>query len=187
MRVYVLVFFVVVVAARCCASDDAMRFDSLKRGQREFNISAGYGENHRIPKAVKNRFGFDTIDVRWGTMTSPRTQIALEVSVGRAFHGTDSLSLSTVFSYRRNFIVRGSTAVGYNLNIGLIYMDNKPAELGTAINFTEQAGIVLQVGTGRNSAVVLEYKFCHVSNAGIELPNVGLNWSVLTIGYSVYR
>ena len=171
----------------CHGSEEVLRFDSLKRGQREIGFMVGYGENHRIPSAMKNRFAFDVFSFRSGRMTSPRTQIALEASVGKHFKNADRVALSAVFGYRRYFLVRGSMAVGYDLAIGLIYMDSRVDELATRTNFTEQVGLVLQVGTGRNSALTMSYRFSHVSNAGITLPNIGLNTSVLSVGYTYYR
>ena len=59
--------------------------------------------------------------------------------------------------------------------------------VGTKINFTEQVGLTWQVATGTSSAFTLEYRFCHISNAGLKTPNVGMNVSALSLGYSWYR
>ncbi len=187
MRTWFAVFALASLAVSCQGSEEVLRFDSLKRGQTEISFTMGYGENHRIPSAMKNRFGFDVLGFRSGRMTSPRTQVGFEVCAGRHYRNARRVALSAVVSYRRYFLVRGSTALGYDLDIGLIHMNIRVDELGTRTNFTEQVGLVLQIGTGRNSAFTMAYKFCHVSNAGIELPNIGLNTSVLSVGYTYYR
>ena len=187
VRTWFAVLALAGLAVSCHGAQEVLRFDSLKRGQREIGLAVGYGENHRIPSAMKNRFAFDMLSFRSGRMTSPRTQIALEVGVGRHFKNADRVAVSAVFGYRRYFLVRGSMALGYDLAVGLIYMDGRVDELATKTNFTEQVGLVLQVGTGRNSAFTMSYRLCHVSNAGIKLPNIGLNASVLSVGSTYYR
>ena len=169
------------------ASAETLRFDSLQRGQREITVSLGYGENHRIPEAVKDRLAFDALGFRYAWFTSPRTQVAFEISAGKHVKGQENFSISSVLSYRRYFLVRGGTALGYDLGIGLIRMDDEMDGLGTKINFTEQVGLTWQVATGTRSAFTLEYRFCHISNGDTKRPNVGMNVSMLSMGHSWYR
>ncbi len=159
----------------------------MARGQREMTVSVGYGENHRIPASVRDRFGFDALTFRYAWFTSPRTQGALEFCAGRHVRGQENFSVSSILGYRRYFLVRGGTAVGYDLGIGLVGMEDAMDGLGTKINFTEQVGLTWQVATSMSSAFSLEYRFCHISNAGLKMPNVGMNVSALSLGYSWYR
>ncbi|MCL5104476.1 MAG: acyloxyacyl hydrolase [Armatimonadetes bacterium] len=180
----------IALAALACGSaswSQDLRFDSFQRGQREYAVLAGYGVNHRIPEAAKDRFSFDILKFRYGVFTSPRTQLAFDLTAGNTEGQMDNSAFWATTSYRRYFIVRGSTAVGFDLNFGLLRMRNPVSELGTRTNFTEQIGLVLQHGVTPSTALTLEYKFSHISNGGIRLPNVGINASMVSLGYSWYR
>lgn len=178
---------IVCIAISSVAWSRDLRFDSFQRGQREYAVLAGYGVNHRIPEAAKDRFSFDLVKVRYGVFTSPKTQLAFDLTAGNTEGQMDNSAFWATTSYRRYFIVRGSTAVGFDFNFGLIQMRKPVSELGTRTNFTEQIGFVFQHGVGPSSAITLEYKFSHISNAGIKLPNVGINASMISLGYSWYR
>lgn len=176
----------IVAAAGPCLSD-TLRFDSFERGDREYSVLLGSGANHRIPSATESRFKFDAVKLRYGAFTSPRTQLALEFTTGIQKEDPNNRATWATTNYRRYFMVRGSTAVGYDISFGLLRLSHGVPELGTRINFTEQMGIVLQQGTGENSAWTLEYKFSHISNAGVRLPNIGINASIISLGYSWYN
>ncbi len=183
--------FVVALAAVCAlcsplAHAQRLRFDSIESGQHEFAVLVGYGENHRIPKATKDRFSFDAVKVRLGYFLSPRDQALLDVSAGTQNTGQSNSAVWATATYRHLFLVRGSTAVSWDLSIGALRMRDQVSELGTKTNFTEQLGIALQYATGPSTALNLEYKFSHISNAGIRLPNIGINASIVSVGWSWY-
>jgi lipid A 3-O-deacylase len=90
--------------------------------------------------------------------------------------------LTAVASSRRYFYVRKNTAIGYDIAFGAARFGDAVEGLATRLNFTEQAGIVLQRRIGANSALTLNYRFCHISNAGTQRPNVGVNASMLSLG-----
>jgi hypothetical protein len=91
-----------------------------------------------------------------------------------------------VVTRRHYFHLQGDTAFGYDLAFGGIRLENAVQGLATRVNFTEQAGLVLQRKMGRNSAISIQYRFSHCSNGGIKKPNVGINASVLSIGWSMF-
>lgn len=174
-------------AAALPCSSEPLRYDGFERGDREFSLTVGFGANHRIPDATESRFKFDTVKLRYGVFTSPRTQLAVDLASGFQRDEPNNTAVWVTTSYRRYFAVRGSTALGYDFNFGILRMNKGVPELGTRTNFTEQLGLVLQHGVTEDSAWTLEYKFSHVSNAGIKLPNVGINASMFSAGYSWYR
>ncbi|MCE5323320.1 acyloxyacyl hydrolase [bacterium] len=179
----IIAFFVCI----CPTHADPLRFDSMTRGQREISLLMGYGENHKIPEATKDRFSFDTIKLRYGVFTSPRTQLAVNLGYGNMEGDDDNSALWTTGSYRRYFLVRGQTALAYDFNIGILHFGDHISEQGTRTNFTEQLGLVLQHSTETSSAYTIEYVFSHTSNAGIKLPNLGVNASIVALGYSWFR
>jgi hypothetical protein len=171
----------------CPLHADPLRFDSMTRGQREISLLVGYGENHKIPEATKDHFSFDTIKLRYGLFTSPRTQLAINLGYGDLDGSSDNSALWTTGSYRKYFMARGRTALAYDFNIGIMRFSDHISELGTRTNFTEQLGLVFQRSTGPCSALTIEYVFSHTSNAGIKLPNLGVNASIVALGYSWFR
>lgn len=173
-------------AAQPCAGE-RLRFDSLDRGRREFSVHAGYGENHAIPRPIGDRFGMDFVKLRFGRMKSARSTVAYEVCAGKRLGEEDVLALSALAAYRRNFLVRGSTALGYDLAAGFVYFTEHVEGQATKANFTEQVGLTFQLATGLNSALTVDYRFCHTSNANLKRPNAGINTSILSIGHTWYR
>jgi len=163
-----------------------MRLDAMERGQREIGFGFAYGENHRIPSATKERRAFDQFKLRYGWYTSPTTELAVQFVNGRTHYAQRNAGVSADMEYRRYFSVRGDTAIGYNFTLGLTYFADGFTDQGTRFNFTEQIGLVWTQGLTNDSAFTLEYNFSHTSNAGIELPNVGLNASVIGLTYSWY-
>lgn len=180
-----IIFFV--LSIRSFAIGDALKFDSLDRGQHTISLSAGYSENHRIPTSMRIRFTSDVIKLRVGQFTSPRTEISYELVGGQQIKNLDGYSISGLIGYRRYFIMRGSTALSYDLGIGGIHLGEKIEGLATRNNFTEYVGFTLQHAVGDASAMNIEYRFSHISNAGIKKPNVGINSSIVMIGYSWYK
>jgi hypothetical protein len=169
------------------AGAERLRFDSLQRGQHEYAILIGYGENHRIPDETRDHFSFDVLRFRLGWLTSHTTELGATLSFEKPCSGADNSAMSAAGSYRRRFLVRGSTALAYDFTFGITQLANRLSSLGSTTNFTTQLGLAFQHGVGPRSAISLEYKFSHTSNGGIKLPNLGINASILSIGYSWYR
>lgn len=162
------------------------RFDGVRRGQNELAVFVGYGENHRIPHAVEDRYAFDTTKVRFGHYFSPRNEVVVDLAMGKQNTGQSNSSIWVTGTYRYIFITRGSTAASVDASFGVLRLRNGVDTLGTRTNFTEQLGLSFQYATGPQSAVTLEYKFSHISNGGIRLPNIGINTSMLSVGHSWY-
>jgi hypothetical protein len=55
-------------------------------------------------------------------------------------------------------------------------------ELNGTIQFTPQGGLGIQYFFNPQRAVVFEYSFIHMSNANLQLPNLGWNGSMITVG-----
>lgn len=155
--------------------------------RRSFTANAGFGKNYRYPSATKSRLRFDVANLRWGEFKSPRNERAFELGIGTMTKGSDHSVISAVGSHRHYFLVRDKLSMGYELGIGLFYLEDKVPELATHMNFTEQAGIVIQRQLRHDTALTLHYRVCHISNAGIKKPNVGLNADALTLGVTKFK
>ncbi|MEN6415221.1 MAG: acyloxyacyl hydrolase [Armatimonadota bacterium] len=184
---WTVIFVLGASCSRVCAQ--AIRFDSMQRGQRDITLYAGFGANHKIPDSAKDRFSFDLIKLRYGVFTSSRTQLGFSLGYGDmdGDRDQDNGALWSTINYRRYFLVRGRTALGYDASFGVMHFNDRVSELGTKTNFTEQLGLTFEYGLNEDSSFTLEYVFSHASNAGIKLPNLGINASMVAVGYSWFR
>lgn len=163
-----------------------LRFDSVERGQREVSVGLAYGENYQLPSATRERRAFEIVQLRYGWFTSPTTQLAVRLVNGRTHSFDKQAGVSVAGDYRRYFAIRGDTAIGYDLSFGLSYFAGGFTDQGTRFNFTEQVGLLVTRSIDEDTSLSLEYCFSHTSNAGIKLPNVGLNAGIFVLSYSWY-
>jgi len=61
-------------------------------------------------------------------------------------------------------------------------LDEKAPELGGHVQFISQGGVGIQRRLNVKQSVVMEYRYFHMSNAGLTEPNPGFNGSMLSIG-----
>lgn len=179
---FIIVSYIIFFANSVYA--DKSLFESIQRGTEEYTIATGYGENHRIPSSTKTLFGFNLVKFRYGKYTSPRTELAVEISGEKVISGNDNHCITVMGCYRRTFMVRGDSALSYDLCFGFARLSERIPELASKTNFTEHIGLVYQYATSPISALTVEFKICHVSNGGLEFPNIGLNSSVISVGYT---
>jgi len=70
--------------------------------------------------------------------------------------------------------------------VGLMYLTQHFREQGTQFNFNEYAGFGLHYFFTKNIAMTLEYRYRHISNAGIEQPNHGIGTNIGLGGVSYF-
>ena len=70
--------------------------------------------------------------------------------------------------------------------VGLAATDIRNGDLSTTFEFALQAGVGLHYFLRDNLAFTLQYLFIHISNAGIDSPNLGLNNSTFLLGLTCY-
>ena len=169
------------------ARAERLRFDSFDHGTREITVAAAYGANHKIPDATKDRISFDLLRLRVGQFISPKVELAGELATGKQIAEPENFGWSVAAAGRYYIAVRGSTAIACDMTFGLTKFQRQLISQSTRINFTEQLGFAFQFGAGPSSAVTLEYKFSHNSNAGLKFPNLGINASIVSLGFSWYK
>lgn len=59
-------------------------------------------------------------------------------------------------------------------------------EIGTNFEFLLHAGAGAEFYKTKHGALSLNYRFFHISNAGIKFPNIGINANVVALGYSFF-
>mgnify|MGYP001028481360 CR=1 FL=1 len=182
--VCILVFLLLLICEP--ALSQRFQFNEIEPNLKEIAIFVGYGANHRIPSATKDLFSIDALKIRFGRFTSPRNEVAIDISVSRLNTSISNTALWATTTFRQFFFVRGFSAASWDIGFGIMHLQEKVSSLGTKTNFTEQLGLTFQYATGPATAISIEYKIYHVSNGGIRLPNIGINASLVSIGRSWY-
>ena len=70
---------------------------------------------------------------------------------------------------------------------GPLFVDLGLPTMGTRLCFSYQGGTGLQYLIDKNTALSLEYRYHHISNAGTASPNEPINSSKILLGISFYR
>jgi hypothetical protein len=87
------------------------------------------------------------------------------------------------FVLKWNF-TSGRTIAPYVELGGGVLFTNTEVPFGTSnINFTPQLAMGMHIFTREKRSVTLDFKYVHISNAGMSVPNPGINTLQLGIGY----
>ena len=70
---------------------------------------------------------------------------------------------------------------------GILYVDLGLPSMGSRLNFSYQGGTGVQYFIAKDTALSLEYRYHHISNAGTATPNEPLNSSKILLGVAFYR
>ncbi len=174
------------------------QFKRFQKGYKDFGINLGYGFTDNIPP------GSDRTD--WNFVSIfPYFKYNLTGPIGRSFYKGSlswfvdagaAISHSPEVGYVLGFTpIQGEYkflwsnvdwAPYINLGAGFAYTDwtKRGRELGSDFEFLLNGGAGIEFYKTREGAFNLNYKFWHISNAGIKRPNIGLNTHVFSIGYS---
>jgi hypothetical protein len=100
-------------------------------------------------------------------------------------HGSNEFGLGLpILTYNFN--------LGYGISpfivggLGVLYKDLRGFHMGGSFSFMETAGAGLSYFVNENVALSAEWRFRHMSNAGIYDENVGLNSGIFLAGFSYY-
>lgn len=85
---------------------------------------------------------------------------------------------------RYNFLTDSVWLPFVDAGAGVTATDIGHPDLSTTFQFNLQAGVGVRRWLTRNSALVVQYRFLHISDAGIAHPNNGVNSSVFYAGVS---
>ncbi|NLV23728.1 MAG: acyloxyacyl hydrolase [Deltaproteobacteria bacterium] len=118
---------------------------------------------HRAPEPLRFK-----VETDLGVITEPRTRAILSVNV-LALYYLDWFRTATLRPYAE-------------AGIGLIYTDFQAQGQGLRINFNPQAGLGADIDLGRGGLWFAALRAHHVSNAGLDEDNRGINSVVFSIG-----
>jgi hypothetical protein len=159
-------------------------FFNRSRGDEEWGLSFGVGQNYRIPEDTDVPFmEFNLFNIEYEKFLSPRTSIEYELSLADQVNIGDNKMLSISANYTRYFLVYGRISANYKIGLGVMRLQDKVPGQATTTNFNEQAGLGLEYATGSNGAITFEATFYHASNANFQHPNHGINATFVKLGY----
>jgi hypothetical protein len=177
------------------APSGATRFG---RGRRHIGLAAGVGVGMR--RIGKHR---DTDDVRYASVT-PRLGIGVTDPLGGdAWYrgGFEVLAEGTflsVFEPRSGWAAGGSAILRYDLlrfgrfvpffdgGVGILNLDFDLDDQADGVGFIIHTGLGSHLFLSERTALTGEWRYQHVSNARIHLPNRSINASAFFLGASFF-
>ena len=182
------VIIVLTLVAGTSVLGDQSDFNYRRRGDQQWKLSFGIGENHTIPRGTHvPHLEFNVATGEFEKFISPRTAIGYELSLAGQTNNGDNDGISVFLNHTRYFFVHGRFSADYKLGLGVMQLHDIVRGQATKSNFNEQLGVGIQYATSANSAITLGYTLYHASNAGMERPNHGINATIFAVGLTYYR
>lgn len=186
-------FFAAMIIA--CQVSPVAAENPVSKTTGEFGLLTGYGITHKYFGATRTQVQTWDVIARFGRFLSD------EVGKGSWYQGRHELLVELPYHMAVDHGGR-SMVGGYLLGSwkftglknaapyvfaggGPLYVDLGLPTMGTKLCFSYQGGTGLQYFINRETALNLEYRYHHISNAGTAEPNEPLNSSKILLGVSV--
>jgi hypothetical protein len=156
-----------------------------------FGLQAAYGLENDIPRNISHinmlyaqpQIGIIAWDSPESRLPMARFEILAEGILGGSLHPGGRLLGNTLlfrfdgkpFHRTVPFVDLGSGPLNTTLN-------ERASELGGHVQFLSQGGVGIQRPIAPRLQYVIEYRYFHMSNAGLKKPNHGFNGNMLTVG-----
>jgi opacity protein-like surface antigen len=158
--------------------------EGFRAGTRDFSVSAGtsYGilvfggiEHHQL-SMISVSYGEMTGDMK-GTDKWYRGNIELRAELfGGAQFNSERLSLAGVTPHIRYIFATGTRLIPFiDAGGGVLLTEIRGPDLGGAFEFNEQAIIGADYFLKDNWSINIAIQYLHISDAGIAMPNNGVN------------
>jgi hypothetical protein len=155
-----------------------------------FQVS--YGLENDIPHNISHvnmiifapQIGYAVWDSPHSRLPMNRFEILSEGLVGSAFHPGGYL-LGETLMFRFGFKPVHGLIPFFDAGSAALHttLDNKAPEISGHTQFLSQGGFGVERFVRPGRAIVFEYRYFHMSNAGIQQPNHGFNGSMASIGF----
>ncbi|MFQ5846316.1 MAG: acyloxyacyl hydrolase [Candidatus Methylomirabilales bacterium] len=175
--------------------------DLFRLGKQEIGLSVGYG--HALPLGGTDNGELE--DVRF-FYAAPRWGIGISDPMGGKawyrgnlellgegaflvnFEPEDGFAGGITAMFRYNFLPKGggNFIPFVEFGAGIIFLDIGLKSQQDGFNFTPQGGVGFHYFVSERTAFTGEWRFHHISNAGIHSDNDGINDSLLMIGVSFF-
>lgn len=192
-RIVVFALCAVAAVPAIAASDNTKQHE----WKTEWTVQAGGGAAVPVFNSKANRW-METITGSWGRIITPvrgrgpfagRLQFLVEaVPLFVVFQSQPAYGVGiTPIAFRWNFETERRWQPFAELAGGIVRTDRQVPEGTKRFNFTAQAGIGVRVHVSRGHAVLLGYRFHHLSNGQRAESNPGVNSNLFYAGISFLR
>ena len=175
--------------------------DVFQKGTTEWGLSAGFGDNIHNGGNVNEDIQFYFLTPSWGKVLKKwdgdgSLEFIKDGSLEFIIEGFLSyaqqvskdryaVGFTPLLAY--NFKALGKAVLFLELGAGILYTDLDPERFGSKLGFTPQGGIGLRYKIAHRSFLKFSYRFHHISNAGLDEDNNGIDSNFFFIGLSFLR
>jgi len=169
-RILIFGFFVFVV--------NVYAFDIKKPSSIDYFVGYGEGKLERQPD-----YQFPIFAVDFSYPLSDVWDFQLEPFVSYVYKPEDNFEVGLAFFFKYNFFRNKKISPYIKGGSGIIYISQDTYEQSTNFNFVDQICGGIKFSFKKN-IIFLEYRYRHISNAGIDHPNSGINSNLYLFGIS---
>jgi len=145
------------------------------------------GDYRLVPFFMDFNFDLKPLIEKKGINYPGMLQFIIEPFVSYAFDPNNNAEAGNNFALKIGLVPDDWKIQPYfKGGVGVIYLTQHFREQGTQFNFNEFAGFGLHYFFTKNTALTLEYRYRHISNAGIEQPNHGVGTNIGLCGVSYF-
>ena len=174
------------------ASVDQPRW--ANRGHWNFGLQVGYGVENNIPRNISHvnmlifqpNLGLIVKNFQSGPLR--RFELVNEGVIGNAVHPGGHMLGTTLF-FRFDFKPHKTVMPFFDAGASAMHttLATRAPEVSGTTQFMPQGGLWIQYFFRPQRAFVIEYRYFHMSNAGLQEPNEGFNGSMITLGFRWLR
>ncbi|MCI0400848.1 MAG: acyloxyacyl hydrolase [Gammaproteobacteria bacterium] len=168
-------------------------------GRQEIGLTVGYGFGVPLggsKDTVSEDVQYAYVAPRWGIgISNPiggdawyRGNIELLIEGAFIFNHepTSGSAAGGTAMFRYNFLSGDKFIPFLEVGAGIISLDFDLSTQADGLNFTTQGGAGFHYFVTERTALTAEWRLHHISNAGINSPNIGINSSLFLLGVSVF-
>lgn len=160
-------------------------------GRVVWGLQAAYGQENAIPRNISHirmvwaepQVGIVVWQSAMSRSPMKRFEIVSEGIIGSAVHpGGHMIGDTLMFRFSGNPTKR--FVLVFNVSSGPFHttLNERAPEVGGHVQFFNQGGVGIERRLTRGRFFVAEYRYFHISNAGLTQPNHGFNGSLVSIG-----
>jgi len=170
--------------------------EGFRSGTWHLGLMGGYSIPHEVfaPRSANVHFaplflqiGYTVTDVHGPFPVRGSLELLFEPTFMVTTSPSTTVGEGASLLLRYNFVTGTRWVPFFDLGVGILHWNLRlPTILATQFNFTLQSGIGLHYFATDHLAITGELRLYHISNAGYDSPNVGINSTVYLLGVSYF-